>query len=835
MNKKTFPRILSLLLTVTMVISSMVVTSLPAVAEEAETPTYTAPEVVVKGEVDVWDKTTQTEPTQTDADGYILITSAAEFVWFMNNDTGSNNYRLTTSIDLASQKVGGSKTFAGVLDGDGYTISSARYYADYNGLFYFFTTVDGTIKNLNFKDFYIKGGGGKASLVQTLTGRLENCHFNFAYYESQNGGVVSVSANGDAVITDCILSGTIQSGGGGGVGYGYGGFVEYLGGNAQVRNCANYASIHMTGKGPCGAIVSDLGSATAVIENCVNYGSITSTSTDAGAKVGGIIGQITSSIVNPVISNCVNYGDISAASHTGSIIGFIGNLNNSSITLTIEDCYNFGNIKSTDTGSTVGHGVGGIIGSCNRLLYVNNCANYGDVAAAGTKAYAGGIVGSHSGRWNQYSTGFPSGVQLRNSASYGNVSSTYSAGGIAGYYDGTSHASINGYYLYNSVITGDVSAPYAGHLLGYCYSNYTNNKLKMVLDGSILSGSITSTGVTSEDVTTYYAGILVGYFATAKTFGVTVGNNCYINESGLTTLFDVAGTLKTAADYETYTPAAYSTEAIVSEETLTAFNSFADANEYSIWYMSGTKKAPVPVNQLQLTRATVMIADYIFVVAQAEDIVALPENAVLEIKDQAGNLAKGALAEDNTYQFVLEGINLTDIATEKQYTMLVNGEEAMVTYNFSVIDLLADLYNNGNTSPNEQSLIHSMVNVCYVADPTTDAFTKFNAVAGTTLEPLSLADVAPLADAGDVYTYDGCKIALDLKNGFTLVPCDANGAPVGDGVTKGVYNLYDVVTVGNAGETTVAAMLNAYLAMAETHDLAAACILYCQAAELVNP
>jgi hypothetical protein len=211
MNKKTFPRILSLLLTVTMLISSMVVMTIPATAEEADTPSYTAPEIVVKGEVDTWDKTTKTEPTQVADDGYILITSAAEFMWFMTNDTGSNNYRLTTSVSLNWQQVGNSKNLAGILDGDGYTISDLSRSA-YSSL-YFFKSVSGTIKNLNFKNFRLITSNACAAIVEALTGRLENCHFNFSKLETQSGGAAARHASGNAVITDCIISGTIVTGG----------------------------------------------------------------------------------------------------------------------------------------------------------------------------------------------------------------------------------------------------------------------------------------------------------------------------------------------------------------------------------------------------------------------------------------------------------------------------------------------------------------------------------------------------------------------------------------------------------------------------------------------
>ena len=99
MRKGFFGRITSMALVLAMLIgafTALAVTGSAGVAEVDMTP----PEIVVEGPVDVWDKSTQTEPTQVDADGYVLITSAAEFMWFLNNTVEGvyTNYRLATTI-----------------------------------------------------------------------------------------------------------------------------------------------------------------------------------------------------------------------------------------------------------------------------------------------------------------------------------------------------------------------------------------------------------------------------------------------------------------------------------------------------------------------------------------------------------------------------------------------------------------------------------------------------------------------------------------------------------------------------------------------------------------
>ena len=159
MKRTTFRKIACLTLVLAMLVSAVAMMTVTASAETVAVE-KTAPEIVVKGEVSVWDMTTQTEPTQVADDGYILITSAAEYAWVMSNliDADTNNYRLTTSIDLGNQKMGSNKNFAGILDGDGYTIDNFN-----NDGFFSFSTMSGTIKNLKITNMYMNQSGSKTS------------------------------------------------------------------------------------------------------------------------------------------------------------------------------------------------------------------------------------------------------------------------------------------------------------------------------------------------------------------------------------------------------------------------------------------------------------------------------------------------------------------------------------------------------------------------------------------------------------------------------------------------------------------------------------------------
>lgn len=133
-----------------------------------------------KFDVSVWDGTTVTAPV-ADANGVYHISTAADLVGMMNV-TGNSIYKgktivLDNNIDLGGRTVKGiggiSTNFAGVFDGQGYTISNFKVDSTENSYYAgLFNQVShgGTIKNLTVKNATIVGN----SMVGAVASSLEN-------------------------------------------------------------------------------------------------------------------------------------------------------------------------------------------------------------------------------------------------------------------------------------------------------------------------------------------------------------------------------------------------------------------------------------------------------------------------------------------------------------------------------------------------------------------------------------------------------------------------------------------------------------------------------------
>ena len=139
-----------------------------------------------KYDVDIWDGKTVTAPV-ADADGVYHITTAAELVGMMNV-TGNSIYKgktivLDNNIDLGGRTVKGiggiSTNFAGVFDGQGYTISNFKVDSTENSFYAgLFNQVShgGTIKNLTVKNATIVGNSMVGAVASSLDNAvIDNC------------------------------------------------------------------------------------------------------------------------------------------------------------------------------------------------------------------------------------------------------------------------------------------------------------------------------------------------------------------------------------------------------------------------------------------------------------------------------------------------------------------------------------------------------------------------------------------------------------------------------------------------------------------------------------
>ena len=233
-----------------------------------------------------------------------------------------------------------------------------------------------------------------------------------------------------------------------------GGLVGYDKGKLVMKNCTNTANI--TGYQYTAGLIAGIEDDGCEITNCLNTGTISTSGNSNGA---GILSTVQSQTGSSVwkFTNTVNTGNVSGVSALGGFIGYLGNLdkaaeinfsdcvNKGNITSTGNDvggfagniynhgsssqhhkyinCYNYGNISS-NSGSTDGVFVGGIVGKEYGFAEFNGCRNYGTVNASSTSAnsISGGICG-----WIEDDTS-----SFADCINYGKVTAKNNIGGILG-------------------------------------------------------------------------------------------------------------------------------------------------------------------------------------------------------------------------------------------------------------------------------------------------------------------------------------------------------------------------------------------------------------------
>ena len=793
MNRATFRKIACLTLVLAMLVSAVAMMTVTASAETVAVE-KTAPEIVVKGEVDVWDKTTQTEPTQVADDGYYLITNAAEFVWVMNNnkDADANNYRLTINIDMNNGKTSGSKNFEGIFDGDGYTISNFRDVSE-SVDYYIFGTVTGTIKNLNLASLtmYDQYGKGSKAVIYSLTGDgvVDNCHVQFAEHRVYKGGGVVRYASSNAQITNIITSTiegyTLKDG------YEMGVIVTEATGSVVIANCSNYADVASSGYRQRAGIVSLVRSDEVRVENCNNYGDISTTGASRWESVNaGIVGYINESANDaPLfqINNCANYGNIFCTTEgiVGGIVGMANGAYNGSYviyTLTLNECFNYGDVSVGNESNTTEIMVGGLVGSSGKSLIVNNSANYGNVYGYGTGTRAGGILG----RKNTNQDGSTA-IKLFNSANYGDVTSGYVAGGIVGHMGigwgkGTSaeKAANLGVYLTNSVIAGTISAPTVGGIYGYLTDGtYVGN---VVFDSTILASTIVCTSESGQ------AGILCGYSSYNRADGrfcnsMKVSSSCYIDDNGLTALANAATTsgVATAATNSGYTPSVYNAGGLTDGTYLALLNAYASTNAQMPW-VQGDTAPELLVCALELDGANLELSGDLTMNLRL-DAAELPAgftygNVKLATDD---NVYEGNPI-GNYYVFAVKDIPAAEMGANRDYHIVVEittGEttvsyKTLVGKSYSPVTYAQNICKRTDEEATKaQSLLQAMVKYAYYAEVMEDGASSiienFNAATGLALtsDIGYTATVRDDVDASSLGAY--VSIGANLEAGVNLV------------------------------------------------------------------
>jgi len=401
----------------------------------------------------------------------------AEQLNAIRNDLTAS-YKLIDDVDLINwsnwKPIGNNRSsaFSGVFDGNGYTINnmtvsiesnSESIYAGFFGYVY-----DGEIKNLYLTNSNVTAVyNSTSSVMMAYSGGIAGYISNSLIKNCYNTGKVDAfslsSLDCAGGIAGCVDSNSTDG--------------------SYVAGCNNYGSVNATFRS---GGISGYTNYYSILESCCNYGNVSSYSYS-----GGITGEIRS---NSLIKNCCNHGDVKSSLFAGGISGYCDRSS-------FKNCYNKGNIVaiSTDDVSS-GYGVssGGIAGSvlipdsiesCHNTgnvsalsssyyaysggiigrtwgttgtLYITKCFNFGEISAislAALSAPAGGIIGSIEQK-----------CSLDNCYNFGAVSSTYHAGGIAGYIGASNTITIKTCYNAGSA-TSDLSAGGIAGVVGYGSTN----------------------------------------------------------------------------------------------------------------------------------------------------------------------------------------------------------------------------------------------------------------------------------------------------------------------------------------------------------------------------
>ena len=250
--------------------------------------------------------------------------STAEDLLSMN---GSCYYELTCDIDLAGREWRGGD-LEGVFNGAGHTIKNMSFV--------------GSASNTNLS----------LGLFGHAGGVVYDLHFagvNFVVDLRSSGGEYSLNFG-------CLAGES----------------------HATVRGCSVSSDSFVSLKNPGGVIAAGgiVGkSYTGRLYDCESRATISVDSTECGATVGGIAGEL----AEGVIARCANYGEIRMPTLTWKHNAYAGGISGGANGSAVSDCVNYGKV----TGNCY---VAGIVASCGELY---RCANFGEITA--TRYWAGGI------------------------------------------------------------------------------------------------------------------------------------------------------------------------------------------------------------------------------------------------------------------------------------------------------------------------------------------------------------------------------------------------------------------------------------------------------------
>ena len=351
-------------------------------------------------------------------------------------------------------------TYEATFDG-GNNIVSGVSSSNENGFNGMFSTLTGTVKNVQFEAVEIDGGSG------------ENGNFNGAVAGFNDGGTVE----------NCVvLSGTISGNESTGALVGWN--------SGEIKNCKSAATVNGSASNTGGIAGYNDGE----ITECESAATVNGSSYSTGGIVGQNQGTVSDSTNSGLVTNTN-----SAVDACGGIVGYNGGL--------ISNSTNTGSVESA------GWSVGGIAGTNGETSTISGCTSSGSVQ--GEQDAVGGIVGSNYGIITDSSfqssvtgaflVGGIAGVndpgmyngpcQITRSYVKGTVQGTHSSSGGVGGIVGSSTGKIEACYA-----IGNVSSPSSAGWVGGVAGEVNNNG---TISGCYFSGTVSGTqnvgGVAGKD------------------------------------------------------------------------------------------------------------------------------------------------------------------------------------------------------------------------------------------------------------------------------------------------------------------------------------------------
>lgn len=329
------------------------------------------------------------------------------------------------------------RSFQAHFDGQGHTVYGLYVDTDAKDAGFFGYMYDGSIKNLNFRDCYVKGSETMGAVVGRYSkGEVRNCHVQ-GLVEKQGPTFQAglVAGNGNE-LAECSASGrvaveTVPDEWGYAWNCSAGGVCGKMDWAGQ---CSSDATVEAKGWCSIGGIA---GSARSIYES-VNAGKVT---TNYGGGIGGIVGSAT------WVGKCENRGTVEAAAKGARIGGISGSCTGNS---TISECIN--HTSFVIAGDSIG--VGGIVAYPEADRYtsvsIKGCVNYGNIEVTGENSYGGGIAGK------SYAASY------YGCTNYGDITiPANDAAGIASY--ATYHSNAYGCTNYGNITTGKKGGGILGH------------------------------------------------------------------------------------------------------------------------------------------------------------------------------------------------------------------------------------------------------------------------------------------------------------------------------------------------------------------------------------